>query len=59
MMFSRRPTYSERASSNTSDLLSEGIAANSKLSRLLTAELSGISCLSQWLMSGAVASATA
>jgi hypothetical protein len=26
MMFSRRPTYSERASSSTSDLLSEGIA---------------------------------
>src|SRR5580693_3332734 len=37
MMFSRRPTYSERASSSTSDLLSEGIAVNSKLSRLLTA----------------------
>jgi hypothetical protein len=37
MMFSRRPTYSERASSSTSDLLGEGIAANSKLSRLLTA----------------------
>src|SRR5947209_6786182 len=34
--FSRRATYSQRASSSTNVLLSEGIAANSKLSRLLT-----------------------
>src|SRR5947209_17225174 len=34
--FSRRATYSQRASSSTNVLLSEGIAANSKLSKLLT-----------------------
>src|SRR6202171_5033415 len=34
--FSRRATYSQRASSSTNVLLSEGIAANSKLSRLFT-----------------------
>src|SRR5215471_6015169 len=37
MIFSRRPTYSEQASSSTRVLLSEGMAAKSKLSRLLTA----------------------
>jgi hypothetical protein len=37
MTFSRRVTYSERASSSTRVLLSEGMAAKSKLSRLLTA----------------------
>ncbi len=37
MMFSRRVTYSGRASSSTKLLLSEGRARKSKLSRLLTA----------------------
>ncbi len=37
MTFSRRATYSERASSSTRVLLSEGMAVKSKLSRLLTA----------------------
>ena len=37
MMFSRRATYSERASSSTRVLLSEGRAVKSKLSRLFTA----------------------
>ena len=37
MMFSRRVTYSERASSSTRVLLSDGMAAKSKLSRLFTA----------------------
>ena len=37
MTFSRRVAYSERASSRTRVLLSEGIAVKSKLSRLLTA----------------------
>src|ERR1035437_11096018 len=36
MMFSRRVTYSERASSSTRVLLSDGMAAKSKLSRLFT-----------------------
>ena len=36
MMFSRRSTYSERASSMTSALLRLGKAAKSKLSRLFT-----------------------
>ena len=35
--FSRRATYSPRASSSTSILFSDGIAAKSKLSRLFTA----------------------
>jgi hypothetical protein len=35
--FSRRVAYSERTSSRTTVLFSEGIAAKSKLSRLLTA----------------------
>src|SRR3954453_211558 len=34
--FSRRVMYSQRASSRTNALLSEGIAAKSKLSRLFT-----------------------
>ena len=37
MMFSRRATYSERASSSTRVLLSDGMAAKSKLSKLFTA----------------------
>jgi hypothetical protein len=37
MMFSRRVTYYERASSSTKVLLSDGMAAKSKLSRLFTA----------------------
>ena len=37
MMFSRRVTYSERASSSTRVLLSDAMAAKSKLSRLFTA----------------------
>src|SRR5712692_10290412 len=36
MTFSRRATYSERASSSTRVLMSEGKAVRSKLSRLLT-----------------------
>src|SRR3982074_2324448 len=36
MIFSRRVTYSERASSSTRVLLSDGMAAKSKLSRLFT-----------------------
>src|SRR5436189_5126477 len=37
MIFSRRVTYSERASSSTRVLLRDGTAAKSKLSRLFTA----------------------
>src|SRR5262244_1971994 len=37
MTFSRRSTYSQRASSSTNVLFSEGSAVKSKLSRLLTA----------------------
>ena len=36
MRFSRRSMYSQRASSRTSALLSEGMTLKSKLSRLLT-----------------------
>src|SRR5438270_12815445 len=36
IMFSRRVMYSQRASSRTNILLSEGIAVKSKLSRLFT-----------------------
>jgi hypothetical protein len=36
MMFSRRSTYSQRASSITSALFKDGSAAKSKLSRLFT-----------------------
>ena len=37
MIFSRRCTYSQRASSSTRDLFTEGMAVQSKVSRLLTA----------------------
>ena len=43
LMFSRRSTYSQRASSTTSILLSDGMALKSKLSRLLTA--GNLACL--------------
>ena len=44
MIFSRRSTYSHRANSRTSILLSDAMALKSKLSRLLTA--GNLACLS-------------
>ena len=45
MTFSWRVTYSARASYSTRVLLSDGMAAKSKLSRLFTARVWEISCL--------------